>query len=95
MKFSGNAWLPRLNFYNSPIDIDVLKTLVRQELVAKGLLLGATFGLCLAHDDDATTDETISSIDHAAATIREALNSRDPAAALIGEKIRSVFEVRP
>ena len=95
MKFSGNTWLPRLNFSNSPLDIDVLKSLLRHELIADGVLLGATFGLSLAHDDESTTEQTISSVERAAITIRETLNSTDPAKALTGETIRSVFQVRP
>lgn len=95
MKFSGNAWLPRLNISNSPIDVDVLKSLVRQEFIANGILLGATFGLSLAHDDDATTEQTISLVERAAMTIRDVLNSKEPSKALTGATIRSVFQVRP
>jgi glutamate-1-semialdehyde 2,1-aminomutase/spore coat polysaccharide biosynthesis protein SpsF len=94
VSFAGESWWPRMKIANAPVDSNLLISLFRQEFNAQGLLLGASFNLCLAHDDDAVTAETVSSIDTAAGLVREALDSADPRARLRGKPMQPTFSVR-
>jgi len=94
VKFGGEGWWPRLKLANPPVEANLLNSLLRQEFAANGLLLGASFNLCLAHDDDIVVAETRAAIDHALAAVRAALDSPDPRGRLRGVPIQSVFSVR-
>ncbi len=92
--FTGEGWWPRIKMTKPPVDATLLTSLLRQELNANGLLLGASFNLCLAHDDDAVVTETLAAIDNSAVTVRQALDSKNPATHLRGELVRPTFSVR-
>lgn len=87
-------WWPRLNPVKPPVDPWLLVSLMRQEFVARGLLLGASFNLCLAHDDQAVVSETLGSFEAALGAVRDALDSPDPAARLRGAMVQPTFSVR-
>jgi len=90
----GSDWWPRIRIANGPVEAPLLNSLMRQECIANGLFLGASFNLCLAHDRDAVEDATIAMLDTAVAAVRDAVDSPDPAARLRGEPVRPVFAVR-
>lgn len=69
-------------------------SLIKQELVERGVLMGPTFNLCLAHDDDAIIDETLAAWREAAGAVEEALALNDPVRALRGKPMQPVFQVR-
>jgi glutamate-1-semialdehyde 2,1-aminomutase len=92
--FRGDGWWPRIKIENPPVGSNLLISLLRQEFNANGLLLGASFNLCLAHDDDEVTAETITAIDSAAGLVRDALDSGDPTGCLRGEPVQPTFSVR-
>jgi hypothetical protein len=94
VSFAGEGWWPRIRISNPPVEPYLLASLLRQEFNAYGLLLGASFNLSLAHDDDAVMRETITAIDTAAGAVRDALDSGDPAGRLRGEPIKHTFSVR-
>jgi glutamate-1-semialdehyde aminotransferase len=94
VSFAGEGWWPRIKIGTAPVEHNLLVSLLRQEFNANGLLLGASFNLCLAHDDDAVMRETISAIDTAAGAVRDALDSRDPATRLRGKPVQPTFSVR-
>lgn len=94
VSFGGEGWWPRIKFGELPVDKDLIVSLLRQEFCANGLLLGASFNLCLAHDQNEVAAETITAIDSAAGTVRDALDSPDPAAHLRGAPIQPTFSVR-
>lgn len=94
VSFGGEGWWPRIKFGELPVGKDLMVGLLRQEFCARGLLLGASFNLCLAHDNDGIVAETITAIDGAAGAVREALDSADPAAHLRGVPVRPTFSVR-
>lgn len=73
----------------------LLSSLVKQELIAEGILIGGTFNLCLAHAGDGIVDETLAAWGRALARVAEALARKDPSACLRGKPIRPVFQVRP
>jgi glutamate-1-semialdehyde 2,1-aminomutase len=76
-------------------DTVTVGSLLKQELIEAGVLMGPTFNLCLAHDDPGIIDETLAAWKQAAARVAEALASNDPAARLRGKPMRPVFQVRP
>jgi glutamate-1-semialdehyde aminotransferase len=94
VSFGGEGWWPRIKIGKAPVDTNLLVSLLRQEFNANGLLLGASFNLSLAHDDDAVTKKTITAIDSAAGAVRDALDSSDPAACLRGKPVQPTFSVR-
>lgn len=91
----GPDWWPAvLPTGSGRADQIIAISLLRQELVAEGLLFMATFNLSLAHDDASVIDETLGAFDRAAGRIAEALRSNDPAARLKGTPVEPVFQVR-
>ncbi len=94
VSFAGEGWWPRIKIGKAPVAQNLLISLLRQEFNANGLLLGASFNLSLAHDNDAVMQETISAIDTAAGAVRDALDSPDPAARLRGKPVQPTFAVR-
>jgi hypothetical protein len=93
-EFVGDGWWPRLQITSPPIPVNLLVSLWRQEFIANGVFLGASFNLCLAHDDEPTTRQTLAAIENAARDVRAALDSPDPAARLRGEPFQPTFSVR-
>jgi glutamate-1-semialdehyde 2,1-aminomutase len=94
LRYAGSDWWPRLAVTRPPVDGTLLTSLLRQECVANGLLLGASFNLCLAHDQDAVVRETVNALDASLKVVRRALDSPDPSAHLKGKPIQPVFSVR-
>jgi glutamate-1-semialdehyde aminotransferase len=91
----GGDWWPGIvpdeDGNHDPI---LLTSLLRQEMIANGLLMGATVNLCLAHTDSGIIDETVSAFEKASLSVTEALNEPDPWVHLRGEPITPVFAVR-
>jgi glutamate-1-semialdehyde 2,1-aminomutase/spore coat polysaccharide biosynthesis protein SpsF len=91
---AGEGWWPRIKWLSQPVATNLLVSLFRQEFVANGLILGASFNLCLAHDDAAVEAETQRALATAFAAVRDHLNSSDPAGRLRGEPFQPTFSVR-
>jgi glutamate-1-semialdehyde 2,1-aminomutase len=87
-------WWPRFDIRMPPVDIWLLTSLMRQEFVANGLLLGASFNFCLAHLDSGLDGSIDAALDRAFASVRSHLDSPDPAACLRGTMVRPTFSVR-
>jgi len=87
-------WWPRFAIRNPPVDVWLLTSLMRQEFVANGLLLGASFNLCLAHLEPGLDGFIDDALDRAFAAVRGHLDSPDPAARLCGSMVRPTFSVR-
>ena len=92
-RIDGPDWRPIVRSVDrEPV---LAASLLRQELIAHGLLMGGAFNLCLSHEDDALLGETTSAWRRAAAAVADAFASNDPAARLRGKPIQPVFQVRP
>jgi glutamate-1-semialdehyde 2,1-aminomutase len=89
----GPSWRPLLVTTEKNENAIIATSLLRQELVANGLLMGAAFNLCTSHDDT-TRDEALMAIEQAIKTVAAAYESNSPEAALRGKKITPIFEVR-
>jgi glutamate-1-semialdehyde 2,1-aminomutase len=72
----------------------IMSSLLRQELVANGVLAGGVFVVSLAHTEDVILDATEAAWKAAAEKVAEAVRSNDPASFLRGKPIRPVFQVR-
>jgi len=92
----GSDWWPRVSVADGGNVPGVIATsLLRQELVAVGLLLTRPFNLCLAHDDEEIVSETFVRWQQAAERLADAFASNDPATHLRGEPVQPIFQVRP
>jgi glutamate-1-semialdehyde 2,1-aminomutase len=95
-KLVGGDWWPGLvPNPDSNHDAVLLNSLLRQELIANGVLMGATFNMSLAHNEPRIFDQTVSSFRDALKLVAAALDASDPWRLLRGEPIRPVFTVRP
>ncbi|HET6491534.1 MAG TPA: aminotransferase class III-fold pyridoxal phosphate-dependent enzyme [Burkholderiales bacterium] len=95
LRAAGVDWWPRWKILESPVDANLLQSLLRQEATANGLLMLATLNLCLAHDDDAIEQQTLAALDSLFGEIKAALDDPDPNRRLRGEVIKPAFSVRP
>ena len=91
----GGDWWPAVTATgNGRADAVLVSSLLKQELIEAGVLMGSTFNLCLAHDAEDVIDETLAAWRSAAGKLAEALASNDPAARLRGKRMQPVFQVR-
>mgnify|MGYP001256136060 CR=1 FL=1 len=92
--FEGNDWWPRLNIKNTNIDKNLFNSLLRQELIANGLFLGASLNLCSCHNTDKIKQKTIKKFTNAIDSFSEKKISKKPEKFLKGSMLESVFKVR-
>ena len=91
----GDWWPAVLPTGKGREDISLLSSLIKQELIEVGVLMGPTFNLCLAHCAEQVIKQTLEAWDTALDRVSKALSSNEPEARLRGKPIRPVFEVRP
>lgn len=89
----GPSWRPLMAVGQCEVPNAIALSLVRQELIANGILMGSGFNLCLAHDD-AVVEETLAAWSRACDAVAGAFNDPDPARHLRGKPIEPVFQVR-
>jgi hypothetical protein len=83
LAIKGGDWWPGvLPTGKGRADAVLVSSLLKQELIEAGVLMGPTFNLCLAHGADGIIDETL------------AAWRNDPAARLRGKRMQPVFQVR-
>ena len=92
----GMDWLPCITVKGNEIANELLiSSLLRQELVAEGVLATRTLNLSFAHCLSKDIElKTMSAFECALGRLAEALKSGDPSKRLRGEMIKSVFQVR-
>ena len=78
IKYSGEAWWPRVVMNNLPVDQSVALALIRQEYTAQGLLIASGLNFCLAHDENGIFEQTIKRANKAFDAVSDALHSPDP-----------------
>ena len=59
LNFDGNDWWPRLTIKSKKIKPNLFQSLLRQELISNGLLMGGSLNLCLAHCENKTFNSTL------------------------------------
>lgn len=91
----GSEWWPGLvPNPTSNHDPVLINSLLRQELIANGVLMGATLNLSLAHTEQRIVEETLGAFGRAFRAMSDALSVPDPWSQLRGEPIRPIFTVR-
>jgi len=91
----GPDWWIGLSITPPPnIDRFLLVTLLRQELVSCGILIGSTFNVSVSHCSDVILNDTALAFDTALTALSSYLSSPDPSRYLKGDLIRPVFQVR-
>lgn len=94
-RVGGDWWPGLLAKPQSNYDAVLLNSLLRQELIAEGILMGATLNLSLAHDSEPLIARVEKSFAMAFSSVARALATEQPWSCLRGEPIRPVFAVRP
>lgn len=72
----------------------LVSSILRQELIEAGLLLGSTIGFCLAHDEPGVMEDVYAAWDRALTAVARINGNNDPGSLLRGEPIQPVFQVR-
>lgn len=75
-------------------DAITVTSLLKQELIAQGVLSGATLNLSLAHANEAVVSKTLCAYDEALDGLAEAVRCNNPASRLRGKPLRPIFQVR-
>ena len=92
---TGMGWHPMVTVAESdPARRVTVVSLLRQELVANGILAGGGINTSLAHDNEAVVSATVQAWRNAATAVAAALASGTPERFLRGDLIRPVFQVR-
>ncbi len=89
----GPDWRPVVAVNEGDIPAPIAASLLRQELIAHGILVGGAFNICVAHDPH-TVDTARSTIHNACESVALAFESGDATSMLRGKPIRPVFQVR-
>ena len=92
--FEGNNWWPRITIKKNRLNLELLQTLLRQELISNGLFLGASLNLCLSHCEKSIFNKTLKKFEKSMNSIKKISYSKNPERFLRGKKINSVFKVR-
>ena len=60
MQISNNYWWPQVLIKNNhKINIDLFSTLLRQELLKNGLIIGSTLNLCFSHANNEIIEKVV------------------------------------
>ena len=94
VSIQGMAWHPIVKVAAEGARAQTITSLLRQELIANGILAGGGLNLCVAHDEPGILTATVKRWRQAAGAVTEALRSPDPAKFLRGDPIQPVFQVR-
>ncbi len=94
ISIGGMPWHPIVKVTAEGARAMTITSLLRQELIASGILGGGGINICIAHDEPAILETTIARWKQAASAVCEAVRSPDPAKYLRGDPIRPVFQVR-
>lgn len=95
LSVKGGDWWPAvIATGRGRADWVTVTSLLKQELIARGVLSGATLNLSLAHANDVVVGQTLRAYDGALDALSEALRGGNPAIHLRGKPLRPVFQVR-
>ena len=94
IKINNINWWPKIIIKNPPIDEELLVSLLRQEFISAGLLIGSTFNLCFSHRNKGVLNLTVKGFHKAIKNIKLYVSSRAPSEYLKGDVIKKTFKVR-
>ena len=90
---AGPTWKPAIKQLDTAEGDTTALSLLRQELIASGILMGSNINICLAHDEVAV-EEAGERWRRACEAIASAYNDPEPARHLRGKPVRPLFQVR-
>jgi glutamate-1-semialdehyde 2,1-aminomutase len=91
----GPDWWPYLSLTPPKgVDRNLLVSLLRQELVSAGILIGSTFNVSVSHCSNEVLKDTNNAFDEAFGKLSDYLTNTDPSKYLLGELVKPVFRVR-
>ena len=91
---SNIDWWPQLIISNSVGDESLFVSLLRQEFLKNGLILGSTFNLCYEHCNNNIFESTLNKFDQSLFTLKSYIDSKKPKRFLKGNLIQTTFKVR-
>ena len=95
MQISNNYWWPQVLIKNNyKINIDLFSSLLRQELLKNGLIIGSTLNLCFSHANNDIIETTVKKFSDSLIQLKEYLFSKNPKKYLKGDLIKKTFSVR-
>lgn len=94
IKISGADWWPQVIIRGSHIDEQLIDSLLRQEFLRSGLIIGSTLNLCYAHTESDIFEETNSKFKNAIEIIKNYVKHDNPKKFLKGNYVKKTFSVR-
>jgi glutamate-1-semialdehyde aminotransferase/spore coat polysaccharide biosynthesis protein SpsF (cytidylyltransferase family) len=94
IKISNLNWWPKILISNPPIGEELFVSLLRQEFISAGLLIGSTFNLCFSHRNKGVLELTMKGFRTAIKNIKFFASSKNPSEYLKGDLIQKTFKVR-
>jgi len=94
IKISNLNWWPKILISNPPIGEELFVSLLRQEFISAGLLIGSTFNLCFSHRNKGVLELTMKGFRTAIKNIKFFVSSKNPSEYLKGDLIQKTFKVR-
>ena len=94
ISISNIDWWPQLIISNNIEDQSLFISLLRQEFLKNGLILGSTFNLCYEHANHNIYESTINKFDQSLFMVKSYIFSKNPRSFLKGDLIQSTFKVR-
>ena len=95
LEISKNYWWPQIIINDHlPLRADVFNSLLRQELLKNGLIIGSTLNLCFAHANQENINNTIQKFNQTLKNLKSFLDSKNPSKYLRGSLVRNTFSVR-
>jgi glutamate-1-semialdehyde aminotransferase/spore coat polysaccharide biosynthesis protein SpsF (cytidylyltransferase family) len=94
IKISNLNWWPKILIINPPIGEELFVSLLRQEFISAGLLIGSTFNLCFSHRNKGVLELTMKGFRTAIKNIKFFVSSKNPSEYLKGDLIQKTFKVR-
>ena len=94
ISISNIEWWPQLIINSKLIDDSLFISILRQEFLKNGLIIGSTFNLCYEHTNDKIYKETLSKFEKSMISVKSFISSNNPSQYLKGNLIQKTFQVR-
>ena len=94
ISISNIEWWPQLIINSNLIDDSLFISILRQEFLKNGLIIGSTFNLCYEHTNDKIYKETLSKFEKSIISVKSFISSNNPSQYLKGNLIQKTFQVR-
>lgn len=95
LKLSGPVWRPLIKINDKKLKKkNLLKSLIKQELIAEGLLISSAINLCLSHSDNVIVNKTLNCWEKSLNSLKKYMDSTHPEKYLRGSLVEPIFKVR-